>query len=66
MKIKSHKVIKNGGFEQGILEIAKKRGSASKGDLIRLEELKKLPQNRIETTKIYNIRGRSKNGTNSR
>ncbi|MGE5860303.1 MAG: hypothetical protein ACM34J_07100 [Ignavibacteria bacterium] len=42
------KIIRNGGLEEGLLEMAEKEGLISEKDKIRLAYLKSLPRDRIE------------------
>jgi len=46
---------KNGGLEQGILEVMAEENLASISDLERLKYLKSLPQNRTEILNTYDI-----------
>lgn len=57
MKIESTIAHKNGGFEQGILQIMKDEGLLkNKSDKKRLEFLESLPQDRIEVIDTYEIK----------
>jgi len=53
IKIRSIKRIKNGGIEQGIMEIAEKMGLLSDKDKETLAHLQSLPPNRTEITGEY-------------
>lgn len=55
MELHSYKRIKNGGFEQGILQIMSDEGLASKLDKKRLAELKSLPQDRTEIISTHSV-----------
>ena len=56
MLINSYKHHRNGGFEQGILQIMENEGLLKKqSDKNRLELLKSLPQNRTEIINSYDI-----------
>jgi len=57
MEIKSYKHHRNGGFEQGFLQVMKDEGLLkNEADKDRLEFLKSLPQNRTEEINTYEIK----------
>ena len=56
MLINSYKHHRNGGFEQGILQVMEDEGLLKKqSDKDRLEFLKSLPQERTEVVNTYEI-----------
>ena len=56
-KITQRKIIKNGGLEQGLLEMAEDCGCISAEDKTRLAYLKTLPQNRVEILSVNEFQG---------
>ena len=57
MEIKSTITHRNGGFEQGILQVMEDEGLLkSESDTTRLEHLKSCPQNRTEIINSYEIK----------
>jgi len=56
-KITQRKIIKNGGLEQGLLEMADDCGCISAEDKTRLAYLQALPQNRIEIISVNEFKG---------
>lgn len=57
MKINSYKHHRNGGFEQGMLQVMKDEGLLkNESDKDRLEFLKSLPQNRTEVINTYEVK----------